>query len=61
MARSSLKNVAADSGVHLHYAKPWTRRVALFGDDAPGTRRAVETFIESKLLDSFLASLWKGC
>jgi hypothetical protein len=48
-----------EDGVHVHHAlEAGGRRVALFGDDAARTVRAVEWFLERRFLERLLAIIW---
>jgi len=61
MKESHGEDPASSGSLHIqHSTNPGERHIALWGNTAEETAAAVEMFVNSKLLDSFLASIWES-
>jgi hypothetical protein len=61
MEESQQEEPGSPSGVHIqHSTKPGERQVALWGNTGEETAAAVEMFVTSERLDSFLTSIWES-
>jgi hypothetical protein len=61
MEESHEEDPASSGSLHIqHSTKPGERHIALWGNTAEETAAAVDMFVTSKLLDSFLVSIWES-